>query len=74
MKRKHYVYPKDIKKAVIDLYNNGRSCCEISSEFNISKSSIYRWIKNYKEKTEKSKKDFENKILKEALGILARDK
>lgn len=66
-------YSKKFRKSIIKLCNKGKSYSEISQKYGISKSSIFGWIKKEKEENIKIKIHLENKILKKALGILARD-
>lgn len=38
------------------LYANGKNAAEIATELKISKGTIYRWIKDYKEEFEEARK------------------
>ena len=41
------VYNEEFKKQIINLYKNGKPALEISREYNISKTTVYTWTKNY---------------------------
>ncbi|MDR0676938.1 MAG: transposase [Elusimicrobiota bacterium] len=40
-------YTEDFKKMVSELYNNGASVKQLSSEYGIIDKTIYTWIKFY---------------------------
>jgi transposase len=40
-------YTEDFKQSIINLYRNGKSSGEIMSEYGISSSSFYKWLKKY---------------------------
>jgi transposase len=44
--QKHYT--NEFKSTIVELYNNGKSLSELSSEYALSKSTISDWIKKNK--------------------------
>ncbi|WP_396953688.1 transposase [Neobacillus mesonae] len=40
-------FHEDFKKMVVELYQSGKSVKSLSSEFNVSEVTIYKWIKKY---------------------------
>lgn len=42
-------YDEEFKKTVVQLYKSGRSSTELSKEFGLSLSVLYKWIKKYSE-------------------------
>ncbi len=45
MERKHY--NEDFKKMVVDLYHSGSSVKQLSDEYGISETALYKWIKQF---------------------------
>lgn len=46
-------YDEDLKKMIVELYENKKPICEIKREYGIPEATLYRWIKEYgKIKTE----------------------
>ena len=39
----------EYRKMLVHLYNNGKSIREICQEYNVPKSTFYRWLKKYAE-------------------------
>ena len=44
---KQPIYNEEFKKQIVNLYKNGKTALEISSEYKISKATVYTWSKNY---------------------------
>lgn len=40
-------YNDDFRKMIVDLYHNGQSVKDLSSEYGVSEVSIYKWIKDF---------------------------
>lgn len=40
-------YSEEFKKQIVMLYKNGKSVINLEKEYNLSKPTIYSWIKNY---------------------------
>ncbi|PSC77155.1 IS3 family transposase, partial [Mammaliicoccus sciuri] len=47
MARKKRIFSKEFKKEVVDLYKSGKSQKELTEEFNLNSSVLYRWIKEH---------------------------
>ncbi len=60
-------YTEDFKKQIVELNNNGKAPGDIMKEYNISRSSIHKWIsdfgrsKSFKAKDNRS--DEENELI-----------
>ena len=57
-------YDDLIKKKVAQLYLQGKTVSDLGVEFDVSPTSIYTWVKSYKDQNDFSEKDYK-KILKE---------
>lgn len=42
-------YNDDFKKEVVKAYIGGKSSVQLSAEYNVAKSSIIKWVKEYSE-------------------------
>jgi len=66
-------YKESLKKDIVNLYASGRSAAELSSEYQISLTSIYKWIKIYSKYSISDQKTFSdmqiNKIQTENLRL-----
>ena len=40
-------YDVDFKKTIVDLYQSGKGVTELSREYGLSKSNIYKWVSLY---------------------------
>lgn len=40
-------YNDDFRKMVVDLYHNGQSVKDLSSEYGVSEVTVYKWIKDF---------------------------
>ncbi len=40
-------YDEDLKKMIVELYENKKPICEIKREYGIPEATLYRWIKEY---------------------------
>ena len=40
-------YNEEFKQSIVNLYRNGKTSGEIMSEYGISSSSFYKWLKKY---------------------------
>ena len=47
MARKSTNYTDDFKKQIVALKQNGKSTADISKEYDIAKSTINKWVKDY---------------------------
>lgn len=41
------VYDEDLKKMIVELYENKKSVAEIKREYGLAEATLYRWIKEY---------------------------
>lgn len=61
-------YTDEFKKQIISLYHNGKSAGTISEEYDIARSSVLKWVKDYKNsgsfKAKDNRTDEENELLK----------
>lgn len=44
---KGQTFDEDFKKTIVDLYNNKKPVSEITREYGISSSVLYKWVKLY---------------------------
>lgn len=44
---KGQIYDEEFKKTIVDLYNSKKPACEITREYGISNSVLYKWVKQY---------------------------
>lgn len=44
---KGQTFDEDFKKTIVDLYNNKKPASEITREYGISSSVLYKWVKLY---------------------------
>ena len=44
---KGQTYDEDFKKTIVDLYLNKKTASEITREYGISRSVLYKWVKLY---------------------------
>ena len=44
-KKKRKTFSEQFKKQIVDLYNCGKSVSELSRDYEIGQSTIWRWIK-----------------------------
>ena len=49
MARKSTNYTDEFKKQIVALKQNGKSTADISREYDIAKSTINKWVKDYKQ-------------------------
>lgn len=60
-------YTKEFKKQIVELINNGKSPGDIVKEYNISRSSIHKWISDYGRsksfKAKDNRTDEENELI-----------
>lgn len=42
------VYTEEFKHQIVQLYEHGKSVLELSREYNIAKSTLWKWTNNYK--------------------------
>ena len=54
-------FTKEFKEQIVSLYNMGKTVSQLSSEYGVTRVTIYRWIKEYSptQDGEISKKEFE---------------
>ena len=79
-------FTKEFKEQIVSLYNMGKTVSQLSSEYGVTRVTIYRWIKEYSptQDGEISKKEFErmkkelnelrmeNEILKKATALFTK--
>ena len=68
MARKSTNYTDDFKKQIVALKQNGKSTADISKEYDIAKSTINKWVKDYRNsgsfKAKDNRTDEENELLR----------
>ena len=47
MSKKRTRYDEEFKRTIVELYNNGKTQASLIREYDISQSSISKWIKQY---------------------------
>ena len=61
-------YTEEFKKQIVALYQNGKSSIEIAREYEIAKSTVSKWVNNYKNtgsfNAKDNRSDEENELLK----------
>ena len=62
---KKNVYDEDFKRSIISLYQNSKTQTQLSKYYNISLSSINKWVKQYSEIKTESGDVFTAKQIKE---------
>jgi transposase len=40
-------YKEEFKKQIVELINNGKNVTEIVNEYNIARSTVNKWVKDY---------------------------
>ena len=67
MRRERRTFTPEFKLQMVKLYENGKSRADIAREYDITPSSLDRWIKNHQEtgsfKAEDNRSDEENELL-----------
>lgn len=79
-------YTKEFKLQLMELNEQGVSLAKLSREYGVTEQTLYNWKKDYKPKTgfneseeikrlqkEIARLDLENRILKKATAIFAKD-
>lgn len=60
-------YTEEFKKKIVELINNGKAPGDIVKEYNISRSSVHKWISDYGRsksfKAKDNRSDEENELL-----------
>ena len=68
MARKSINYTEEFKKQIVALKENGKSTVHISKEYDVSKSTINKWVKDYSTsgsfKAKDNCSDEENELLR----------
>lgn len=68
MARKLINYTEEFKKQIVALKENGKSTVDISKEYDVSKSTINKWVKDYSTsgsfKAKDNRIDEENELLR----------
>lgn len=61
-------YNKEFKKQIVSLINNGKKVSEIIEEYNIARSTIHKWVKDYNNsgsfKAKDNRSDKEKELIK----------
>ena len=67
MKKMRKSYSTEFKKQIVSLYNNGKTAGEILAEYEISSTSLYKWVGQYKKsqsfKEKDNRSDEENELI-----------
>ena len=68
MARKSTNYNDEFKKQIVALKQNGKSTADISREYDIAKSAINKWVKDYNNsgsfKAKDNRTDAENELIR----------
>ncbi|MDD5794161.1 MAG: transposase [Clostridiales bacterium] len=68
MARKSTNYTDEFKKQIVALKQNGKSTADISREYDIAKSTINKWVKDYNNssffKAKDNRTDAENELIR----------
>ena len=68
MARKSTNYTDEFKKQIVELKQNGKSTADISREYDIAKSTINKWVKDYNNsgsfKAKDNRTDAENELIR----------
>ena len=60
-------YTEEFKKQIVSLYQNGKSAASISAEYDIGKSTVAKWVKDFNNsgsfKAKDNRTDEENELL-----------
>ena len=68
MARKSTNYTDEFKKQIVALKQNGKSTADISREYDIAKSTINKWVKDYSNsrsfKAKDNRTDEENELIR----------
>lgn len=67
-------FDEEFKKTIVELYNNNKPACEITREYGISNSVLYKWIKMYSPITNEDGTITNNKEVSELKKELAKTK
>lgn len=79
-------YTKEFKETILELYNQGKSACQLSLEYEVGYSTILKWVQGATRtspggltsdeakalRKQLKEKDEELLILKKALGLLSK--
>jgi Transposase and inactivated derivatives len=57
MSKSMLIYTDEFRKQIVNLYHSGKTAMEITREYGISKTSLYKWAKNDKNSGSFRKKD-----------------
>ena len=47
MSKEYKAYSEELKKTIVELYENGKSASELAREYDLSVKNIYNWKKIY---------------------------
>lgn len=60
-------YTEEFKKQIVSLYHNGKSAASISAEYDIGKSTVSKWVKDFNNsgsfKAKDNRTDEKNELL-----------
>lgn len=57
MKNTRKRYSTEFKKQIVSLYNNGKTAGELQAEYEISSSSLHKWVGQYNKSQSFKEKD-----------------
>jgi transposase len=61
-------YNDDFKKQIVGLVNNGKKANDVAQEYNLSKSTVFKWVKDYSTtssfKAKDNRTEEENELIK----------
>lgn len=68
MSNKRKIYTKEFKKQIVELINSGKSPSEIVREYNIARSTVNKWVRDYTTtgsfKAKDNRSEEENELIK----------
>lgn len=68
MSKKQPTYTEEFKKQIVNLYKSGKPAIDLVKEYQISKSTIYTWSKQYEAtgsfKAKDNRSEEENELIK----------
>ena len=68
MSNKSKRYNEEFKKQIVELVKNGKSPSEIAKEYNVARSTVNKWVKDYTTsgsfKAKNNRTESENELIK----------
>lgn len=74
MPRKQHNYTDDFKKQIVALRENGKSVSELANSYELSRSTIFKWLSDYKNSGSFQAKDNRTKEENELIKLRKENK